>query len=43
MLFNSKEILSIFKGFGANNISLFGDYKGSNFDETNSPRFICIV
>lgn len=42
-LFDAEEILSMIKEFGAETISLYGDYDGSGFNINESPRFICIA
>jgi len=42
-LFDAEEILSILDEFGAENLSLYGDYDGNSFNVKESPRFICIA
>ncbi len=42
-LFNHDQIIEVFKETGVSNISLFGDYDGSRFEKSNSPRIICLV
>ncbi|MBK7267180.1 MAG: methyltransferase domain-containing protein [Ignavibacteriales bacterium] len=42
-LFDHDQIIEVFKETGVSNISLFGDYDGSRFEKSNSPRIICLV
>jgi len=42
-LFNHDQIMEVFREKKVSNISLFGDYDGSRFEKSISPRIICIV